>query len=334
MAVNGQTLLDRCQEASNEAIGKSNNLTNFISGSRTQLLGASNEFFGELLDLAKAIGGEYDKTALTPPIANIVDDKLIPTLDEARQWQESLKGLVSSVRNEVSTLQDRANQAQQTADATKQELENAQNRLSEDEGAATGAQIGTVFAWIFCPPAGAALQFTVVQQARDRVNDARNNLNNAVQNLINRNNDVAAARSRQIEAESRLTDINNALATMPTLLSVAEATRSHCEELRNPIIALKNQQDKLVNLLGDMQNAASTAKFDTRKKALGSDILKVISMGLIDMTLITPAKAVQDELCQKDDQKKSITEGLAEQLKQLQATEAAINTAQLYLTPA
>jgi len=165
------------------------------------------------------------------------------------------------------------------------------------------------------------------------VNDSRNNLNNAVQALMDRNNDVAAARSRQTEVESRLTDINNALVTIPSVLSVAEAARKHCEELRNSIIALKNQQDKLAVLLGNMQNAASTAKLDTRKKALGSDILKVISMALIDMTLITPAKAVQGELCQNDDSKKSITEGLAKQLKELEVIEAAINAAQLHLTP-
>lgn len=370
MGSNGQDLLDRCQAASNEAISKSNNLTSFIADSRQQLLGASNSFFGELLDLAVAIRGNYDKTALTPPvraqttskinnlvaggekikaiaddaekhvdttdqeIANIVDDKLIPTLNEAKERQASMIAQAEYASRAASTLQDSANQAQETANAAQHELENAQRRLSDDEDAATGAQIGTVFAWIFCPPAGAALQFTVVQQARDRVNDARNNLNNAVGNVMARNQEVAAARIRQAEAEHRLMEINNALATMPSLLSVAEATRAHCEELRTPIIALKKQQDELADLLGDMQNAASIAKLDTRKKALASDILKVISMGLIDMTLITPAKAVQDELCNNDDEKKSVTVELAEQLKALEAAEAAINTAQLHLSSA
>ncbi|EDN98172.1 predicted protein [Sclerotinia sclerotiorum 1980 UF-70] len=334
MGSNGQDLLDRCQAASNEAISKSNNLTSFIADSRQQLLGASNSFFGELLDLAVAIRGNYDKTALTPPIANIVDDKLIPTLNEAKERQASMIAQAEYASRAASTSQDSANQAQETANAAQHELENAQRRLSDDEDAATGAQIGTVFAWIFCPPAGAALQFTVVQQARDRVNDARNNLNNAVGNVMARNQEVAAARIRQAEAEHRLMEINNALATMPSLLSVAEATRAHCEELRTPIIALKKQQDELADLLGDMQNAASIAKLDTRKKALASDILKVISMGLIDMTLITPAKAVQDELCNNDDEKKSVTVELAEQLKALEAAEAAINTAQLHLSSA
>jgi hypothetical protein len=164
------------------------------------------------------------------------------------------------------------------------------------------------------------------------VNDARNNLNNAVGNVMARNQEVVAARSRQAESQHRLLEINNALATIPSLLSVAEATRAHCEELRTPIIALKKQQDELADILGDMQNAASTAKLDTRKKALAGDILKVISMGLIDMNLITPAKAVQDELCKNDDEKKSVTEGLAEQLKELEARESAINTAQLHLS--
>jgi phage tail tube protein FII len=192
----------------------------------------------------------------------------------------------------------------------------------------------TVFAWIFCPPAGAALQFTVVQQANDRVNDARNNLNNAVGNTIARNQDVVAARIRQAEAQNRLMEITHALNTMPSLISVADATRARCEELRTPIIALKKRQDELAGLLSDMQNTASTTKLDTRKKALASAILKVICMGLIDMTLITPAKAVQDELSNNDDEKKSVTVELAEQLKELEATEAAISTAQLHLSSA
>ncbi|KAH7413503.1 hypothetical protein BKA64DRAFT_771632 [Cadophora sp. MPI-SDFR-AT-0126] len=343
---NVDDLLDRCRQASSEAIEKSNSLTEFNARSRKQLLAASNEFFVELLDLAQAIAGEYDKTALTPAvrnhtltqlneliavgekikaiaedaenhvdttdqqIANIVDEQLIPTLNEAKQRQASLQAQLSSVQNEVSTLQE------------------------HDENAATGAQIGTVFAWVFCPPVGAALQFTVVKQARDRVDGARNDLNNAVQSQLARANDFNNARGRQTEAEIRVNEINNALVTMPSLLSVAEATRKQCEDLRNPIIALKNQQDLLADVLSHMQNAASTARLDTRKRALGSDILRVISLGLIDMTLIGPAKAVKDELVQHDDEMKSITGGLAEQLKALEATEAAINVAQVHLTSA
>lgn len=160
---NVDDLLDRCRQASSEAIEKSNSLTEFNARSRKQLLAASNEFFVELLDLAQAIAGEYDKTALTPAvrnhtltqlneliavgekikaiaedaenhvdttdqqIANIVDEQLIPTLNEAKQRQASLQAQLSSVQNEVSTLQERANQAEQTAIAAKQELDNAKS---------------------------------------------------------------------------------------------------------------------------------------------------------------------------------------------------------------
>jgi len=105
MAINRQDLLDRCQEAINEAIGKSNNLTNFIAGSRTQLLGASNEFFGELLDLAKAIGGEYDRTALTPPVRS----EIISKLDALIAGGEKIKAIADDARKHVDTTDQEVN---------------------------------------------------------------------------------------------------------------------------------------------------------------------------------------------------------------------------------
>jgi hypothetical protein len=71
-----------------------------------------------------------------------VDNKLIPILKEAKERQASMIAQVEYASEEASTLQARANEAQDTANAAQNELNNAQHRLSEDNDAATGAQIG------------------------------------------------------------------------------------------------------------------------------------------------------------------------------------------------
>jgi hypothetical protein len=104
MAGNGQDLLDRCQAASNEAISKSDNLTSFIADSRHQLLGASNNFFGELLDLAVAIRGNYDKTALTPPVRTETTSKI----DDLVASGEKIKAIADDAEKHVDTTDQEA----------------------------------------------------------------------------------------------------------------------------------------------------------------------------------------------------------------------------------
>jgi hypothetical protein len=107
MGSNGQDLLEQCRTSSNEAISKSNNLTSFIADSRRQLLGASNSFFGELLDLAVAIRGNYDKTALTPTVRAETTSKigdLVASGEKIKAIADDAEKHVDTTDQEVRTL--------------------------------------------------------------------------------------------------------------------------------------------------------------------------------------------------------------------------------------
>ncbi|KAK7698785.1 hypothetical protein SLS64_012267 [Diaporthe eres] len=280
-----------------------------------------------LLDLANFIKGDYDDRAfqsavrqgfkdliyrlhdaaqasldvsvrLTDRVASfelnvndISDTELGPLKSEVEAFRQrqtdELVTLNNQIRDRSAALQTQLNSMaglQEQLAKTRQEYEDAKQ-------SANNMQVGNIFLWIFCWPAGLAVQLAVTNKLQDscgdleRVADQVQQSIRNTQGLVNSDEaDLVEKKSAQMAADSLLTNLG------PVLLTI-DHIRGFANTLQGSLNDLKIRMQSVEISIGRMLASAKSVEFSPfNKSEIATSILDILDRSLVDIALL-PLKA-------------------------------------------